>query len=135
MVIFPQTVTNSSIISHSIFTVQLLDFLFNQFSSSDCRGKRLGQVVALSPGEAIFRAVGSSVMVMPYAIMPKNMCQNIKYNIRYDCLSIALTYMPLATLYVGRLRMVKLLECFTISSQTMASKYAHGLLFYCIVAC
>jgi hypothetical protein len=74
-------------------------------------------------------------MVMPYAIMPKNMCQNIKYNTRYDSLSIALTYMSVATLYFGHLRMVKLLECFTISSQTMASNYAHGLLFYHIVAC
>jgi hypothetical protein len=62
-------------------------------------------------------------------------CQNIKYHTRYDSLSIALTYMSVATLYVGHLRMVKLLECFTISSQTMASKYAHGLLFYRIVAC
>jgi hypothetical protein len=74
-------------------------------------------------------------MVMPYAIVPKNMCQNIKYNTRYDSLSIALTYMSVATLYVGNLRMVKLLECFTISSQTMVSKYAHGLLFYHTVAC
>jgi hypothetical protein len=82
----------------------------------------------------IFRAVGSSVMV-PYAIMPKNMCQNIKYNTRYDSLSIALTYMSVAILHVGHMRMVKLLECFTISSQTMASKYAHGLLFYRIVPC
>jgi hypothetical protein len=32
-------------------------------------------------------------MVMPYAIVPKFMCQNIKYNTRYDSLSIALTYM------------------------------------------
>jgi hypothetical protein len=72
---------------------------------------------------------------MPDVIMPKNMCQNIKYNTRYDSLSIALTYMSVATLYVGHLRMVKLLECFTISSQTMASKNAHGLLFYLIVAC
>jgi hypothetical protein len=63
------------------------------------------------------------------------MCQNIKYNTRYDSLSIALTYMSVATLYVGHLRMVKLLEYFTISSQTMASKYDHGLLFYLIVAC
>jgi hypothetical protein len=65
----------------------------------------------------------------------KNMCQNIKYNTRYDSLSIALTYMSIATLGVGHLRMVKLLECFTTSSQTMASNYAHGLLFYHIVAC
>jgi hypothetical protein len=50
-------------------------------------------------------------MVMPYAIMPKNMCQNIKCNTRYDSLSIALTCMSVATLYVGHLRMVKLLEC------------------------
>jgi hypothetical protein len=64
----------------------------------------------------------------------KKMCQNIKYNTRYDSLSIALTYMSVATLYVGHVRRVKLLECFTISSQTMASKYAHGLLFYRIVA-
>jgi hypothetical protein len=42
---------------------------------------------------------------MPYAIMTKNMCQNIKYNTRYDSLSIALTYMSVATLYVGHLRM------------------------------
>jgi hypothetical protein len=41
-----------------------------------CRGKRLQQVVALSPGEAILRAVGSSVMVMPYAVTPKYMCKN-----------------------------------------------------------
>jgi hypothetical protein len=74
-------------------------------------------------------------MVMPNATVPKNMCQNIKYNTRYDSLSIALTYMSGATLYVWHLRMVKLLEYFTISSQTMASKYAHGLLFYRIVAC
>jgi hypothetical protein len=74
-------------------------------------------------------------MVMPYAIVPKNMCQNIKYDTRYDSMSIALTYMYVATLYVGHLRMVKLLEYFTISSQTMASKYAHGLLFNRIVAC
>jgi hypothetical protein len=72
---------------------------------------------------------------MPYAIMPKNMCQNIKYSTRYDSLSIALTCMSVATLYVGHLIMVKLLECFTISSQTRASKYVHGLLFYRIVAC
>jgi hypothetical protein len=38
----------------------------------------------------IFCAVGSSVMDMPYAIIPKNMCQNIKYNTRYDSLSITL---------------------------------------------
>jgi hypothetical protein len=68
-------------------------------------------------------------MVMPCAIMAKNMCQNIKYNTRYDSPIIALTYMYIATLYVGHLRMVKLLECFTISSQTMAPKYAHGLYF------
>jgi hypothetical protein len=74
-------------------------------------------------------------MVIPYAIMPKNMCQNIKHNTRYDSLSIALAYMSVATLYVGHLGMVKLLECFILSSQTMASKYAHGLLFYRIVAC
>jgi hypothetical protein len=74
-------------------------------------------------------------MIMPYAITPKNMFQNIKYNTRYDSLSIALTYMSVATLYVGHLRMVKLLEYFTISSQTMASKYSHGLLCYRIVAC
>jgi hypothetical protein len=72
---------------------------------------------------------------MPYAIMPKNMCQNIKYNTRYDSLSIALIYMSVATLYVGHLRVVKLLECVAISSQTMASKYAHGLLFYRIACC
>jgi hypothetical protein len=72
---------------------------------------------------------------MPHAIMPKNMCQDIKYNTLYDSLSIYLTYMSVATLYAGLLRMVMLLECFTISSQTMASKYAHGLLFYRIVAC
>jgi hypothetical protein len=74
-------------------------------------------------------------MVMPYAIMHKKKCQHIKYNTRYDSLSIALTYMSVATLHVGYLRMVKLLECSTVSSQTMASKYAHGLLFYRIVAC
>jgi hypothetical protein len=72
---------------------------------------------------------------MQYAIMPKNMCQNIKYNTRCDILSIALTCMHVATLYVGHLIMVNLLECFTKSSQTMASKYAHDLLFYRIVAC
>jgi hypothetical protein len=74
-------------------------------------------------------------MVMPYAIVSKNMCQNIKYNTRYDSMSIALTYMSVATLYVGHQKMVNLLECFTISSQTMASKYAHRLLFYRIVVC
>jgi hypothetical protein len=63
------------------------------------------------------------------------MCQNIKYSTRYDSLSIALTCMSVATLYVGLLKMVKLLDFFTISSQNMASKYAHGLLFYHIVAC
>jgi hypothetical protein len=41
----------------------------------------------------------------------------------------------LCRLYVGHLSMVKLLERFIISSQIMASKYAHGLLFYSIVAC
>jgi hypothetical protein len=100
-----------------------------------CRGKRLRQVVALSPGGAIFRSVGSSVVVMPYVIMPKNMCQNINYITRCDSMSIALACMYVATLYTGHLRMVKLLECFSISSQTLASKYAHGLLFYRIVAC
>jgi hypothetical protein len=74
-------------------------------------------------------------MVMPYAVMPKNRCQNIKYNTRHDSLSIALTCVSVATLYSGHLRMVRLLERFIISSQTMASKYAHGLLFYSIVAC
>jgi hypothetical protein len=74
-------------------------------------------------------------MAMPYAIMPKNMCPNIKYNTRYDSLSTALTYMSVAILYVGHLRMLKFLECFAISSHTMASKYAHGLLFYRIVSC
>jgi hypothetical protein len=60
---------------------------------------------------------------MPYTIMPKNMCQNTKYNTRYDSMSIALTYMSVATLYDGHLRMVKLLECYIISYQTMASRY------------
>jgi hypothetical protein len=81
----------------------------------------------------IFHAVGSSVMAMPYAIMSKNMCQNIEYNTRYDSLSIDMTYMSVGTLYVGHLRLVKLLECFTISSQAMSSKYVHGLLFYRVV--
>jgi hypothetical protein len=76
-------------------------------------------------------------MVMPYAIMPKTCVKisNITLYNRYDSLSIDLTYMSVATLYVGHLRMVKLLEYFTLSSQTMVSKYAHGLLFYRIVAC
>jgi hypothetical protein len=74
-------------------------------------------------------------MVMHYAILPKHMYQNIKYNTIYDSLSTALAYMSVATLYVGQLRMVKLLECITISSQTMASKYAYGLLFYRTYCC
>jgi hypothetical protein len=36
-------------------------------------------------------------MVMTYAIVPKNMRKNIKYNTRYDSLSINLTYMSVAT--------------------------------------
>jgi hypothetical protein len=52
-----------------------------------------------------------------YAMMPKNMCQNIEFNTRYDSLSIDMTYMSVGTLYVGHLRLVKLLECFIISSQ------------------
>jgi hypothetical protein len=59
----------------------------------------------------------------------------VKTSNRYGSLLIYMTYMSIATLYVGHLILFNLLECVTISSRTMASKYAHGLLFYRFVAC